>query len=277
MTKRAAPTSKQLEREQRSNARAALRLARMNLTTARVDARDVFRALPAQRKAAIQAIRAKAQRRRDQLRGLYKVRLIELRNAVQVEIEAVRMHVRDAKAKARAEVEIRRSAVRRAQALVDQYLTAAQRSARTTARANLTNMAEAFDVGANAIAHELPGAVPAFRKYARTAQARRDYKAALAALKRAHPRGDYHPSDAGERLAVAWLESMQQQGASGESYAHEEAAALAEMSFARAEEAAARCSEEAERRWAAARTPAEQREVEELFAACQERAWRASK
>ena len=175
------------------------------------------------------------------------------------------------------EVEIRKSAVRRARAIVDQYLTAAQRSARASARANLEHMREAFDRAASNIEHELPGAVPAFRKYARTAQARADYKRALSELKRRHPRGDYHPSDAGEALAVWWLERMSERGRSGETYAAEEAAAIGEMQFSRAEEAADRCSAEAQRRWELARTPQEQAEVEAFFAACQEDAWKHAK
>lgn len=274
---RKAPSQAQLTREQRKAAREGLRLARMNLTTARVDARDVFRALPHERKKAIAAIRDKAKAQRAKLRALYAIKLANLRSAVAIEIAAVRMHVKDAKAKARQEVEIRKSAVRRARAIVDQYLTAAQRSARASARANLEHMREAFDRAASNIEHELPGAVPAFRKYARTAQARADYKRALSELKRRHPRGDYHPSDAGEALAVWWLERMSERGRSGETYAAEEAAAIGEMQFSRAEEAADRCSAEAQRRWELARTPQEQAEVEAFFAACQEDAWKHAK
>lgn len=275
--RKATPSAAQLTREQRKAAREGLRLARMNLTTARVDARDVFRALPQERKRAIAAIRDKAKSQRAKLRALYALKLANLRSAVAIEIAAVRMHVKDAKAKARQEIEIRKSAVRRARAIVDQYLTEAQRSARARARSNLTDMGEAFERAASNIEHELPGAVPAFRKYARSAQARSDYKRALSELKRRHPRGDYHPSDAGEALAVWWLERMSEQARSGQSYAAEEAAAIGELQFSRAEEAASRCGAEAQRRWELARTPEEQAEVEAFFNACTEDAWKHAK
>lgn len=262
------------QRELRKVARDALRVRRGELASARVELQDLVRGFKAKRKAAVASIRNRAAAKRAELRATYRAKLAALRDEVRASIAAVRAHQADAKAAKRAEVELRRSAVQRAKALVDSYLTAAQRGARANLARQRAYFAEAIEQAEANIAHEFPASVPAFRKYARTKTARQDYARALAALKARHPRGDYHPADAGEALAVWWIERMAEKSRSGQSHGEEESAALLEMAYVSQEEALGRCDEQMARAWERARSPAEQAEVEALYEACRDEAWR---
>lgn len=227
-------------RQLRKAARDALRVRRGELGTARVDRQDLNRIAPRERKAAIAAIRAKAKTRRGELAAKYRAQLVALKEATAHAVAAVRQHWADKKKAAVELVAIRRRAVQQARALVEQYMTAAQRGARRAARARLGYFSEALDTGARAIEHELPAALALWRTYGRSKLAKQDYARALADLKRRHPRGDFHPADAGEAMAIWFLESMEERGKSGLTAGEEYAQAKAEADFLKYEECQAR-------------------------------------
>lgn len=226
----------------------------------RVAAKDQRRELIARLKGQLATIRDKLKVAIVSVRAQFKARRIALAQEQREELARIREEHKDEAYQIRQYVKSKREQAQRLQANKRAEIARLREAATSDAQRRAAkrmgdDFSEAMDTAKNAIEAEHYDLVPAFRQFAKSNQARIMYREGLAKLRAKYPKGNFHPSDAGEWVAVKWMEG-----------AAADAENLRRQSFESAEECYERAAIMTEQFDLS--DPDQRREADQVWAAC---------